>query len=81
MVFCGINLSPLQALVAITAYYLLVTVTPSVPIADAAVRGSWSIIIFGAFTDNIAGVAIAAILLWVLNSILPMIVGTFEKKK
>ncbi len=78
--FCGINLGLYNSVLAITAYYLLVTITPSVPIADAAVRGSWSIIIFGAFTPNIAGVAMAAVLLWILNSILPMITGTFMKK-
>lgn len=76
MSFCGIVLSPLEALIAIPSYYLLVTVTPSVPIADAAVRGSWSVIIFSLFTQNIAAIAIAAILLWILNTILPMIVGT-----
>ena len=76
MSFCGIVHSPLEALIAIPSYYLLVTVTPSVPIADAAVRGSWSVIIFSLFTQNIAAIAIAAILLWILNTILPMIVGT-----
>lgn len=80
MVFCGIDLTLYEALLAITAYYALVTITPSVPVADAAVRGSWSIVIFGAFTNNIAGVAIAAILLWMLNSILPMIVGSVVRK-
>ena len=81
LLFCGVQLDMYEAFVTITAYYLLVTITPSVPIADAAVRGSWSIVIFGAFTTNIAGVAMAAVLLWLLNSILPMIVGTFVRKK
>lgn len=76
LVFCGIAFSPAEALTAIPTYYVLITVMPSVPIADAAVRGSWSVIVFSAFTDNSAGVAIAAILLWVINTILPMLVGT-----
>ncbi len=80
LIFCGIELSAIEALVAIPAYYLLVTVTPSVPVADAAIRGSWSVVIFSVFTDDIAQIAIAAILLWLLNTILPMIVGTFLRK-
>lgn len=76
LVFCGIVFTPVDALIAIPTYYVLITVMPSVPIADAAVRGSWSVIVFSCFTCNTVGVAIAAILLWVVNTILPMIVGT-----
>lgn len=76
LLFCGIELSLCEALVAIPAYYLLVTVTPSVPVADAAVRGSWSVVIFSQFTESVPQIAIAAILLWMLNTILPMLVGT-----
>ena len=79
--FCGIHLTPINALIAIPAYYLLVTVTPSVPIADAAVRGSWSVVIFSVFTDNIPAIAIAAILLWMLNTILPIIVSSILPKE
>lgn len=78
--FCGIHLGLSDALIAIPAYYLLVTVTPSVPIADAAVRGSWSVVIFSVFTDNIPAIAIAAILLWMLNTILPIIVSSLLPK-
>ena len=75
--FCGIHLTMVDALISIPAYYLLVTVTPSVPVADAAIRGSWSMVVFNVFSDNIPGIAIAAVLLWFLNTILPMLVGTF----
>lgn len=78
--FCGIELTALEAIISIPAYYLLVTVTPSVPVVDAAVRGSWSMVIFSLFTPNIPAIAIAAILLWVLNTILPMLVGTLVPK-
>lgn len=78
--FCGIQLSAAELLTAVTAYYLLVTVTPSVPVADAAVRGSWSVVIFGVFSTDIAAIAISAVCLWLLNTILPMLVGTMMKK-
>ena len=80
MVFCGINLSFAEVLIAIPAYYLLVTVTPSVPLADAAVRGSWSVVIFGVFCPDIAAIAVAAVLLWLLNTVLPMLVAAFMPK-
>lgn len=80
LMFCGIELDFTETLIAIPAYYLLITITPSVPVADAAVRGSWSVVVFGQFTDNIPNIAIAAVLLWVLNTILPMLVGTMMPK-
>ena len=79
LVFCGVNLTPMQYLTIIPIHYLFVTVVPTVPVADAAVRGSVGVLIFGAFTDNTAGVAIAAIVLWILNTIVPAIIGTTVK--
>lgn len=80
--FCGVELPEVaDFLVVIPLHYLFVTLTPTVPAADAAVRGSVGALIFGFFTPNTVGVAIAAILLWLINSMFPMLVGTFVKKK
>ena len=56
-------------------YYLLVTVTPNIPIVEAGVRGAWAIFIFG--TVN---AAIAAVLLWVVNTLLPCLCWLFIRK-
>lgn len=81
LLFCGVELTPLQFLIVIPVHYLFVTVVPTVPVADAAVRGSVACIIFGAYTANTAGVAIAMIILWLINTIAPVLVGTLIKKK
>ena len=47
-------------------YYLLVTITPNVPIAEVGVRGAWAITVFGSMNAALAGV-----LLWVINTLLP----------
>jgi len=47
-------------------YYLLVTVTPNIPIVEAGVRGAWAMLLFG--TPN---AALAGVLLWVINTLLP----------
>jgi len=51
-------------------YYLLVTVTPNVPIAEAGVRGAWAMWLFGTPTAALAGV-----LLWAINTLLPCLWG------
>ncbi len=56
-------------------YYLLVTITPNVPIAEVGVRGAWAIVVFGSMNAALAGV-----LLWVINTLLPCIGWFFFKK-
>ena len=56
-------------------YYLLVTVTPNVPIAEVGVRGAWAIVVFGSMNAALAGV-----LLWVINTLLPCLIWPFLRK-
>lgn len=56
-------------------YYLLVTVTPNVPIAEAGVRGVWAIMLFGSMNAAFAGV-----LLWAINTLLPCFIWPFLRK-
>ena len=79
--FFDIELTSLQALIAIPTYYMLVSVTPSLPIADAAIRGSWSIVVFQAYTTNTPAIAFAAVLLWLVNTVLPLLILPFIKKR
>lgn len=57
-------------------YYLLVTITPNVPIAEVGVRGAWAITVFGSMNAALAGV-----LLWVINTLLPCLIWPFIRKK
>lgn len=57
-------------------YYLLVTVTPNVPVAEAGVRGAWAIVVFGTVNAALAGVV-----LWGINTLLPCLVWPFLKKE
>ena len=57
-------------------YYLLVTITPNVPIAEVGVRGAWAIVVFGSVNAAFAGV-----LLWGINTLLPCLAWFFLRKK
>ena len=57
-------------------YYLLVTFTPNVPLAEVGVRGAWAIVVFGSMNAALAGV-----LLWVINTLLPCAIWPFYEKK
>ena len=57
-------------------YYLLVTITPNVPIAEVGVRGTWAIVLFGSMNAALAGV-----LLWAINTLLPCLIWPFLRNK
>lgn len=57
-------------------YYLLVTITPNVPVVEAGVRGAWAIVVFGSMNAALAGM-----LLWVINTLLPCLGWFFFRKK
>ena len=67
----------MSGLVAKTfVYYLLVTITPNVPVVEVGVRGAWAIFLFGTPNAALAGVS-----LWVINTLLPCLIGVFMRKK
>ena len=71
------GLAGITTLAGLTAiYYLLVTITPNVPIAEVGVRGAWAIAVFGT-----PQAAIAAVVLWVINTLLPCVGWLFLRKK
>ena len=68
---------PLSAgwLIQIPVYYLLITIAPSTSVVELGVRGATAIFVFGS-----AEATLAAALLWAINSLLPMLIGTFVRK-
>ncbi|MEE1069401.1 MAG: hypothetical protein U0K81_02885, partial [Paludibacteraceae bacterium] len=71
------GLAALTEITGLTAiYYLLVTITPNVPIAEIGVRGAWAIAVFGT-----PQAAMAAVVLWVINTLLPCVGWLFLRKK
>ncbi len=66
----------LSAISLLPVYYLLVTITPNVPIVEAGARGAWAMAVFGTMNAAFAG-----ILLWVINTVFPCIIWPIMRKK
>lgn len=79
MTFVHIHLSPLQALSSIALYYLVISIMPGLPAADVALKGGWAVIIFEQYTDNIPAIAIAVSIIWLINTILPVLFASIKK--
>lgn len=74
---CGVWLDAVTYALTLPLYYLLVTVTPNVPAAEVAVRGAWAVAIFERFgSDVTASALVATLLLWAVNTLLPLLVGS-----
>lgn len=65
-----------SAISSLFIYYLLVTITPNVPIAEVGVRGAWAIVVFGT-----ANAALAGGVLWGINTLLPCLIWPFIVNK
>ena len=76
LMFFGIEVNIIQALSAIPAMYLLVTYTPSFAASDPAIRGSYAVLIFGVFSKDLSAIMLTGILIWLINFVIPMLVGS-----
>lgn len=76
----GITMPIGSGLLAIIVYYALITISPTMPAADAAVRGSWALVVFGSYTDNVAAITLASVGVWAINNVFPMLCNIFYSK-
>jgi MFS family permease len=65
----------IKAMCLVPLYYALVTLAPSFLLTDLGVRGSAAIIVFAPLTPNYTPIIIAVFLVWLLNTLLPALVG------
>ena len=81
MLFFLVDLSALEALIAIPLNYLLVSVLPSVAFSEVGVRATCGTICLGPFTENVLGGALASAAVWLVNYVIPMLTGTLLTNK
>ena len=74
--FFGVHLDSWQALISIPTTYLFVTFTPSFAFSEAAVRSSYAVLVIGAFSGQVVSIALAGLCIWLINFVVPMLVGS-----
>ena len=73
--FFGVEITVWQAVVAIPVNYLFVTFTPSFAFSEVAVRSSYAVLFIGVFSPHAVSIILAGTLIWVINTVIPMLVG------
>jgi len=74
--FFGINVSIIKGLAGIATIFLLQTSIPLPPIWDLFARGQIALEIWGFSSENEIGILASTFTLWVLNLIIPALIGT-----
>ena len=74
--FFAVDITLPEALIFIPINYLLVSIIPSVAFAEMGIRGSSAVMVMGGLVLNSLGVALAAVGVWFLNYVIPMLVGS-----
>ncbi|MBO6034513.1 MAG: flippase-like domain-containing protein [Paludibacteraceae bacterium] len=74
--FMAVDIISFQALILIPINYFLISVTPSVSFSELGIRGAFAMLLLGAVTTNTVGAAMAAVTVWAVNYIIPVITGS-----
>ena len=72
----NVDIQFLEALFSVMLIFLFITVTPTITIAEIGVRGSVALFVLGVFSSNTIGILSAVSILWLINLILPAVIGT-----
>ena len=74
--FFAVSITPMEAFVLIPINYFLVSIIPSVAFAEMGIRGTSALLVLGLVVQNTLGVALAAMSLWFINYVIPMLAGS-----
>ena len=74
--FFAVDIHFSTAMVLIPINYFLVSIIPSVAFAELGIRGSSALLVMEPLLGNTLGVALAAMSLWFINYVIPMLVGS-----
>ena len=77
LIVFGVEINYLDAIPLTMIMLLIISVIPTIAITEISVRGSVAIFIFGLISFNTIGILSATLALWIINLLLPALIGTF----
>jgi hypothetical protein len=72
----NIDLLPAQIIYITCVYFLFLAIIPTIPIAEFGIRGQFGIYLFGIFSSNTIGIVSGLALIWIINVIIPALIGS-----
>ncbi len=71
----SVEVSYINSMILITTMLFVVSVIPTVAIAEIGIRGSVALYLFGLLSNNSIGILSATFSLWIINLVLPALIG------
>jgi hypothetical protein len=71
----GLEISFLTNIYLLSVLYLIMSIIPSFVVIEAGIRGTVSIEIFKAVTSNDVGVIASGLFIWLINLMIPALIG------
>ena len=71
-----VNISYIDATILISAMLFVVSIIPTIAITEIGVRGAVALFLFGLVSPNVVGILSATFVMWVINLLLPALIGT-----
>ena len=71
-----VNIAYPVSFLLLTVFYLVMAVAPTIGFTELPVRATASVLIFELFSKNIVGIQAAAFGIWLINLVLPAILGS-----
>jgi len=71
-----VHVSYINAIILISVMLFVLSVIPTIAITEIGVRGSVALFLFGLVSSNIIGILSATFVMWVINLLLPALIGT-----
>ena len=71
-----VQIGYIDAMILITTMLLVISIIPTVAITEIGIRGSVALFLFGLVSVNSVGILSATFVMWVINLLLPALIGT-----
>lgn len=71
-----VNIAPLDAASLVSAMFLILAIMPTISLAELGFRGKLSLQLFGMLSTNVIGIVATAAGIWIINLMIPAIVGS-----
>ncbi len=75
LIYFDAGLTLIEASLSIALLYSAMLLIPTITVAEPGIRSSLSLIIFGVFSTNEAGILSASLTLWLINLAAPALIG------
>ena len=71
-----VQIGYVDAMILITTMLLVISIIPTIAITEIGIRGSVALFLFGLVSVNAVGILSATFVMWVINLLLPALIGT-----